>query len=86
MVGSAPVGMLDITSGQASSVIPTPVFTVPAVVTAGESSVSVTSSATTSSTSEVSSVAPPQATRIRARIEKIMIPCLRNGFIFPPYY
>ena len=73
LVGSAPVGMFDITSGQASSVIPTPVFTEPAVVTAGESSVSVTSSTTTSS-SEVSSVAPPQATRITVSYTHLTLP------------
>ena len=81
-VGSAPVGTPPIASGHASVVIPTPVSTVPAVVTAGDSSDSTTSGVVSST---VSSAAPPQATKTRARTVKRMIPCLRNGFIIPPF-
>ena len=81
MLGSAPVGTPPIASGHGSAVTPTPVLTPEAVVTAGESRVSTTSGVVSST---VSSAVPPQAARIKARIEKIMIPCFRNGFIFPP--
>ena len=54
------------------------------IITAGESK----GAATTSSTgSLVSSVAPPpHAANTRRSIEKIIIPCFRDGFIFSPFF
>ena len=82
MDGSAPVGNDPTASGHGSEVTPTPVLTVCAVVTAGESRVSTTSGVASSTTSSAAS--PPHATKTRARIVKKMIPCLRNDFITPP--
>ena len=62
---------------------PTPVLTVTAVVTAGESKVS-TAAAVVSVVSSAASV-PPQALKTRANATNMMIPCLRNDFINPPY-
>ena len=75
--------MPPIASGHGSEVTPTPDSTPEAVVTAGESKVS-TTSGVVSSTVVSSVVSPPHAAKTRARIEKIMIHCFRNGFIIPP--